>query len=134
MFFQRHYLRVTEQMTRNVAYELAYAVGQVEAAGEPPQAARRGSRRSALPLGAARSARAGRARVEPGVDARLLRLHRRQASPTTLDERDRPAARDRPPPTRAPPVIGIGTSAGVLEADGAARPAVGARTRTSSWC
>ena len=26
VFFQRHYQRVTEQMTRNVAYELEYAV------------------------------------------------------------------------------------------------------------
>ena len=33
VFFQRHYQRVTEQMTRNVAYELNYASEQVEAAG-----------------------------------------------------------------------------------------------------
>ncbi len=34
VFFQRHYLRVTEQMTRGVALELAFAVEQVEAAAD----------------------------------------------------------------------------------------------------
>lgn len=38
VFFQRHYLRVTEQMTRNVAYELAYAVEQIESAGSADEA------------------------------------------------------------------------------------------------
>ncbi len=41
VFFQRHYQRVTEQMTRNVAYELNYGVEQVEAAASPEEAARR---------------------------------------------------------------------------------------------
>ncbi len=34
IFFQRHYQRVTEQLTRGVALELAYAVSEVEAAPE----------------------------------------------------------------------------------------------------
>jgi two-component system osmolarity sensor histidine kinase EnvZ len=41
VFFQRHYLRVTEQMTRGIAYELAYAIEQAEAADDPDEAPRR---------------------------------------------------------------------------------------------
>jgi two-component system osmolarity sensor histidine kinase EnvZ len=41
VFFQRHYQRVTEQMTRNVAYELAYGVEEIDTAGDPAQAALR---------------------------------------------------------------------------------------------
>jgi two-component system osmolarity sensor histidine kinase EnvZ len=36
VFFQRHYLRVTDQLTRGVALELRYAIGQIE---EAPNAA-----------------------------------------------------------------------------------------------
>ncbi len=38
VFFQRHYLRVTEQMTRSVAYGLSYAADRAEAAGTPEAA------------------------------------------------------------------------------------------------
>ncbi len=38
VFFQRHYLRVSEQMTRSIAYELSYAVAQIGSAGQPAQA------------------------------------------------------------------------------------------------
>lgn len=38
VFFQRHYLRVSEQMTRGVAYGLAYAADRAEAAGSPEAA------------------------------------------------------------------------------------------------
>ncbi len=35
VFFQRHYLRVTEQMTRSVAYEIAYTADRAESAATP---------------------------------------------------------------------------------------------------
>lgn len=38
VFFQRHYLRVSEQMTQSVAYELAYATTQVDSARSPTDA------------------------------------------------------------------------------------------------
>ena len=38
VFFQRHYLRVTEQITRSVAYGLSYAADRAEAAGNPAAA------------------------------------------------------------------------------------------------
>ncbi len=38
VFFQRHYLRVSEQMTRGVAYGLSYAADRAEAAGSPQAA------------------------------------------------------------------------------------------------
>ena len=38
VFFQRHYLRVAEQMTRSVAYGLSYAASRAEAAGSPAAA------------------------------------------------------------------------------------------------
>ena len=50
VFFQRHYLRVSEQMTRSVAYELAYAANQIASAEDPSAAARRIAE-LALPLG-----------------------------------------------------------------------------------
>lgn len=41
VFFQRHYLRVSEQLTRSVAYELALAVKTVDAAPDPASATAR---------------------------------------------------------------------------------------------
>jgi two-component system osmolarity sensor histidine kinase EnvZ len=41
VFFQRHYLRVTEQMTRGIAHALAYAVQQAEGAADQAEARRR---------------------------------------------------------------------------------------------
>lgn len=40
VFFERHYERVTEQMTRGVALELAYAIERVEGSSDPESAAR----------------------------------------------------------------------------------------------
>jgi two-component system, OmpR family, osmolarity sensor histidine kinase EnvZ len=40
LFFQRHYQRVTEQMSRGVAMEIAYAAERVDAAATPAEAAR----------------------------------------------------------------------------------------------
>jgi two-component system osmolarity sensor histidine kinase EnvZ len=39
VFFQRHYLRVSDQMTRSIAYELGYAAGQIERAEDQTAAA-----------------------------------------------------------------------------------------------
>lgn len=38
VFFQRHYLRVSEQMTHSIAYELAYATAQIDSAATPAEA------------------------------------------------------------------------------------------------
>ncbi|MFT3973729.1 MAG: ATP-binding protein [Amaricoccus sp.] len=38
VFFQRHYLRVSEQMSRSVAYALAYATTQVDSSATPAEA------------------------------------------------------------------------------------------------
>lgn len=38
VFFQRHYLRVSEQMSRSVAYALAYATAQIDSSATPAQA------------------------------------------------------------------------------------------------
>ena len=67
VFFQRHYQRVTEQMTRNVAYELAYAVER-----DRGRRRRRGARRAriaelALPLDLWLRLEPG-ATLAPGVD------------------------------------------------------------------
>jgi two-component system osmolarity sensor histidine kinase EnvZ len=43
VFFQRHYLRDSEQMTRGIAHELAFAVAEAEAAGSPSSRCARGS-------------------------------------------------------------------------------------------
>ena len=71
VFFQRHYQRVTEQMTRSIALELAYAVDQIEAAGEPGRAPP-----GASPSSACRStSRCGSSPARPsspGVDRELL--------------------------------------------------------------
>ena len=67
VFFQRHYQRVTEQMTRSVAYELAYAVEQVEAAGTPRRP-RCALAELALPARPPRCGSSPGAGVEPGVD------------------------------------------------------------------
>jgi two-component system osmolarity sensor histidine kinase EnvZ len=40
VFFQRHYLRVTDQLTEGVALELLYAIDQIEAASDPVEASR----------------------------------------------------------------------------------------------
>ena len=77
VFFQRHYLRVTEQMTRSVAYELAYAVEQIEAAGDPAQAAP-AHRRARRCRSTSRCGSSPARPSTPGVERELLRLHRRQ--------------------------------------------------------
>ncbi len=40
LFFQRHYQRVTDQMTRGVAMELSYAADRIDRTGDPAEVAR----------------------------------------------------------------------------------------------
>ena len=113
VFFQRHYQRVTEQMTRNVAYELGYAIDQIEAAEQPDVAARQIGA-LALPLGF-------RLRLEPGAvpepEARrpLFDVTGGTIAKTLGAALSRPMAIDLASDPRAA-LLRIGTRAGTLEA------------------
>jgi two-component system osmolarity sensor histidine kinase EnvZ len=113
VFFQRHYLRVTEQMTRNLGYELSYAVGQVETAAEPEAAARRIAA-LALPLGLVLRLEP-HAAVEPGVTRDFFDFTGAKLAETLDRAIDKPLDIDLTDPRVAR--IGIGTSAGRLEAE-----------------
>ena len=69
VFFQRHYQRVTEQLTHGVALELRFAIDEVERAGSPGQAQSRLSQ-IARPLDLALTLEPG-ATVTPGCGATL---------------------------------------------------------------
>ena len=113
VFFQRHYLRVTEQMTRGVAFELAYAAEQVEAAGHP-SAPRAAWPSSALPLDL-HLRWSTTAAVEPGVEREALDATGAKLAATLAAEIDRPLQVDlRSDENFAR--IRIATDAGVLEA------------------
>ena len=114
VFFQRHYQRVTEQMTRNVAYELTYASEQVEAAGDAEEAATRLAA-LALPLGLELRLVPDQA-VVPGVRRDFLdltgatvvaTLDRAFGSPLRIDLATNPRAAQ----------LAIGTRRGVIEAE-----------------
>ena len=113
VFFQRHYQRVSAQMTRSVAYELAYAVEQIEIAGDPVQAARRVAE-LALPLNLVLRLEPG-ATVEPGVERDFFDITGANVATTFADAFDRPIAIDlRSDARRAR--LAIPTTAGVLDA------------------
>jgi two-component system osmolarity sensor histidine kinase EnvZ len=114
VFFQRHYLRVTEQMTRGVAGEIAYAVEQIDAAGDPVRAARRIAELAlALNLGLRLAPGAA---IEPGVRRDVLDATGAKLAATFADEIGRPVAIDlQSSPGDA--LIAIQTSRGVLEAE-----------------
>jgi two-component system osmolarity sensor histidine kinase EnvZ len=110
VFFQRHYQRVTEQMTRNVAYELAYAVGEIDAA-EDPVAAAAGVSELARPLDLWMELEPG-ARLEPGVTRDFFDLTGAKVAETFEAALPGPLAVDLTEPRGA--VIRMQTRAGVL--------------------
>ncbi len=113
VFFQRHYQRVTEQMTRNVAYELVYAIDQIEAAEQPDAAALRVAD-LALPLGI-------RLRLDPApltdpeIRRQILDITGGTISATLRGALNRPISLDLETDPRAA-LLWIGTSAGTLSA------------------
>jgi two-component system osmolarity sensor histidine kinase EnvZ len=112
VFFQRHYQRVTEQMTRSTAVELGFAVEQVEAAGDPARAARRLAELG-LPLNLALRLEPGT--VEPGIERDFLDATGATLAETLRDAIDRPLRVDLlTDPGEA--LISIQTSLGVLGA------------------
>jgi two-component system osmolarity sensor histidine kinase EnvZ len=114
VFFQRHYQRVTDQMTRSLARELAYAVGQVEAAEGTAAAARRLAELT-LPLDLSLSLEPG-ARLEPDVRREGLDITGRTVAATLAEELARPLAIDLSSDTRGA-LIGVQTGKGVLRAE-----------------
>ena len=113
VFFQRHYLRVTEQMTRSVAYELSYAVERVESAGQPSRAALQLSE-LAIPLGLLLRLEPD-ATLEPGVDRGFFDFTGAKIAETLGYSIDRPLAIDLSDSRTAR--IRIQTAVGVLDAD-----------------
>ena len=113
VFFQRHYLRVSEQMTRGVAYGLSYAADRAEAAGSP-EAALAAVEALGLPfdlrldITPAEGFEAGVARGRSTSPAR--RWSRPCAPPCAVRCASTSSA------TRAAASIGIRTDAGILEA------------------
>ena len=114
VFFQRHYLRVSHQMTRTIAHELAFAVAEAEAAGTPGGGGCAGQRhrpcRWRCASASCRTAASPRgSRALPSTSPRRRSRRRsptRSARPITLD-----VATD---PRNAH--VAIGTEHGVLEA------------------
>jgi two-component system, OmpR family, osmolarity sensor histidine kinase EnvZ len=113
VFFQRHYLRVSEQMTRNVAYELSYAAEQIEIARDPMEAAARVAE-LALPLNLILEFEPG-ARVAPEVSRGFFDVTGANVAVTLADAIDRPIRIDLVSDPRAAR-LAIQTSAGVLHA------------------
>ena len=113
VFFQRHYLRVSHQMTRTIAHELAFAVAEAEAAGSPEAAAARVSA-TALPL-ALRVGFLPDGRVAPGVTRAPFDFTAAAVAATLAHEIGRPITLDVATDPRNAHVA-IGTEHGVLEA------------------
>jgi len=113
VFFQRHYQRVTEQMTRNVAYELTYGIEQVEAAPSQQVAAQRIAE-LALPLGLQLSL-VEDGTVKEGAEREFLDLTGATVVATLEHEIRRPIAIDLASDPKAA-YLAIGTSRGAIEA------------------
>jgi two-component system osmolarity sensor histidine kinase EnvZ len=114
VFFQRHYQRVSEQMTRSIAREIAYAVEQVEAADDAAAAALRLSDLT-LPLDLLLSLEAD-VRLEAGLRSGLLDISGRTIAATLEEELARPLAVDLAVDPRVA-FIFVQTDKGVLRAE-----------------
>jgi two-component system osmolarity sensor histidine kinase EnvZ len=113
VFFQRHYLRVTDQMTRGVALELRYAVDAIAEAPDA-EAAAAALARLARPLRLALALEPG-ARVEAGVRRDLDDLTGRALVATLTEELPGPLAVDLASNSRAVR-IEVATDKGALVA------------------
>jgi two-component system, OmpR family, osmolarity sensor histidine kinase EnvZ len=114
VFFQRHYQRVTEQMTRGVALEINYAIGVIEAATEVEDAARRLDA-IAAPLRLALRLSPG-APLEPGLEIAPNDLTGRTLVATLQQEIKRPLMIDLATDDRLAR-IAVQTGMGLLSAD-----------------
>jgi two-component system osmolarity sensor histidine kinase EnvZ len=112
VFFQRHYLRVSEQMTRAIGYELAYAVEQAEAADSESAPARVAALGLPFDLRLRLDPEAG---FSPGVERGALDLTGAKVAETLDDTLRRPLRVDLESDSRAAS-ISIMTEQGVLEA------------------
>lgn len=113
VFFQRHYLRVTEQMTRAVAYGLSYAADRAEAAGSP-QAALAAVEALGLPFDLRLDITPAEG-FEAGAVRGPLDFTGAKVVETLRSTVDRPLRIDLLSDSRAA-IVGIRTDAGVLEA------------------
>jgi two-component system osmolarity sensor histidine kinase EnvZ len=114
VFFQRHYQRVTEQMTRGVALEINYAIAAIEEAADAEEAARRLDT-IAAPLRLALRLSPG-APLEPGVGLAPYDLTGRTLVATLQDEIKRPLMIDLTTDDRLARVA-VQTGMGLLAAD-----------------
>jgi two-component system osmolarity sensor histidine kinase EnvZ len=113
VFFQRHYLRVTEQMTRSVAYGLSYAADRAEAA-ESPEAALAAVEALGLPFDLSLDITSP-AGFRAGVAVGRLDFTGAKVVDTLRDVLRRPLRIDLLSDSRVA-TIGIRTDAGILEA------------------
>lgn len=114
VFFQRHYLRVSEQLTRSVAYELALAVKTVDAAPDPAAAAARITELG-LPLALAVKLDPAPHAPTAGVRRDFFDLTGVEVAATLEEVIDRPVLLDLQNETRTAR-IAIGTTQGTLVA------------------
>jgi len=111
VFFQRHYQRVTEEMTAGVVVEIAYAVDQIEELGTADAARRRLAELSG-PLDLSFELRPD-ATVVPAVRRDRFDFTGQTVVDTLRSELDRPVAVDFVSVNRAA-VIDVGTTVGAL--------------------
>lgn len=115
VFFERHYQRVTEQMTRGVALELLYAIARIETAPSPREAAARLTD-LAGPLNFDLSLAPGAFEVAPSLAREWLDVTGGALARTLRAELERPLAIDLRADPRAA-VIAMPTRAGILRAE-----------------